>query len=81
MTDSEFMDNTDTTHIGDTINIRRPVRVTTDDVGGTVWIGEVEPCALQLAASEHDSSNVFHWRTPVLRQLTPFEQRNPAVAT
>jgi len=47
------------THIGDTIRIRRPPRVTTDALGHNVWMSEdVEPVALELegdtAADSYD---------------------------
>lgn len=68
-TDSEVMDNADSTQVDDTIRIRRPPRVMTDVRGGTVWMGEVTPCALALDSGEvancNDSTNVFHWRSPV----------------
>ncbi len=36
------------THIGDTIRIRRPPKVTTDALGHNVWMSGVEPVALEL---------------------------------
>ena len=35
-------------HIGDTVRIRRPSKVFTDAVGGTVWMSDVKPCELEL---------------------------------
>ncbi|MCH8135830.1 MAG: hypothetical protein IIB77_07625 [Proteobacteria bacterium] len=42
------MNNTETTHIGDTLRIRRPPRVITDELGRTAWMGAVESCDLEL---------------------------------
>ena len=38
------------THIGDTVRIRRPPKVTTDELGHSVWMCGVEPleAALEL---------------------------------
>lgn len=33
---------------GDTVRIRRPARVTTDELGRTRWMGDVDPCALDI---------------------------------
>ncbi len=35
-------------HIGDTVRIRRPPKVFTDAVGGTVWMSDVEPGEFEL---------------------------------
>ena len=34
--------------IGDTIRIRKPPRVFTNTLGQNIWMGEVEPCELEL---------------------------------
>lgn len=34
--------------LGDTIRIRRPPRVFTTDLGKNVWMGDVDPCELEL---------------------------------
>ena len=34
--------------IGDTVRIRRPPRVFTTVLGQNIWMGEVEPCDLEL---------------------------------
>ena len=41
------------THIGDTVRIRRPPKVTTDELGHNVWMSGVEPLedALELEPS------------------------------
>ena len=38
------------THIGDTVRIRRPPKVTTDELGHNVWMSGIEPLedALEL---------------------------------
>lgn len=41
-------------NIGDTIRIRRPARVTTNEKGDTTWMGEVEPGVFELIV-EHRS--------------------------
>ena len=46
--DSWIMDSTNRNNQDDTIRIRRPSRVYTDDLGHTVWMGAVEPCELEL---------------------------------
>ena len=43
--DSSLTDNT-----GDTITIRRPPRVLTDELGRTTWMGGVDPIELELEA-------------------------------
>ena len=35
-------------HIGDTVRIRRPPKVFTDAVGGTVWMSDVTPGEFEL---------------------------------
>ncbi len=54
--------------IDDTVRIRKPSRVTTDERGRTVWMGGVDPCELQLsAAAETEPYNSAHtdvwWQT------------------
>jgi len=44
------MDTASKNNIGDTIRIRRPSRVTTDEHGHTTWMGEVEPSLFELIA-------------------------------
>ena len=34
--------------VGDTVRIRRPPRVFTTVLGQNVWMGDVEPCELEL---------------------------------
>ena len=43
-----IMESTDTNNIGDTIRIRRPPRVFTNERGRTVWMSEVEPAEFEL---------------------------------
>ena len=42
------MDSLNTNNIGDTIRIRRPMRVYTDELGRTTWMRDVEPVELEL---------------------------------
>lgn len=51
MADYRIMDKD--THIGDTIRIRRPPKVTTDDLGHNVWMSDVEPAALELETEDN----------------------------
>ncbi len=37
-----------TNNIGDTVRIRRPLRVYTDELGRTTWMKDVEPVELEL---------------------------------
>ena len=53
--DKERKDQTDAAEpanpigqIGDTVRIRRPPRVFTTVLGQNIWMGEVEPCELEL---------------------------------
>lgn len=43
------MNQTTTSKTGDTVRIRRPARVTTDELGRTSWMGGVEPCTFEIA--------------------------------
>ncbi len=49
------------THIGDTIRIRRPPKVTTDALGHNVWMSGVDPVALELESE--DSAGVDPYDT------------------
>ncbi|MCH8136308.1 MAG: hypothetical protein IIB77_10055 [Proteobacteria bacterium] len=55
------MDNAETNHIGDTLQIRCPPRVVTDELGRTSWMGVVESCNLELdsvvATDPYDSAS------------------------
>lgn len=59
------MDDADTNHIGDTVRSRRPTRVETDESGRTVWMGEIEPCVLELDFAV--ATNAIAWRAATLR--------------
>ena len=67
--DNGHMDDRDTNHIGDTVRIRRPPRVTTDERGRTVWMGEIESCGLELvesavATNPYDNAEAIgRWRS------------------
>jgi len=39
---------------GDTVRIRRPARITTDEIGRNTWMGEVDPHPLELVAEENN---------------------------
>ena len=46
-------------HIGDTVRIRRPPRVFTNDRGRTVWMSEVEPVELEIELDTAVSTNPY----------------------
>ena len=46
-------------HIGDTVRIRRPPKVFTDAVGGTVWMSDVKPCELELCDEPVVNANPY----------------------
>ena len=45
--------------IGDTIRIRRPLRVYTDEQGRTTWMSEVEPVELELELEPAANSDPY----------------------
>ena len=53
------MDRLNTNHIGDTIRIRRPMRVYTDELGRTRWMRDVEPVELELELEPAVSTNPY----------------------
>lgn len=65
------MNRMETDHIGDTVRIRRPPKVVTDERGGTVWMGRVDPCKIELdagpATDPYDSADSIGWPTANLR--------------
>ena len=42
------MKSTNANNIGDTIRIRKPPRVFTNEKGDTIWMSEVEPVELEI---------------------------------
>jgi hypothetical protein len=42
------MESMKTNNIGDTIRIRKPPRVFTNEKGDTIWMSEVEPVELEI---------------------------------
>lgn len=44
---------------GDTVRIRRPSRVFTNDLGKNVWMGDVDPCEIELELEESGSTNPY----------------------
>ena len=46
-------------NIGDTVRIRRPPRVFTNDRGRTVWMSEVDPVELDLELDTAVSTNPY----------------------
>jgi hypothetical protein len=53
------MDGTKENNIGDTIRIRRPPRVFTDELGRTVWMSDVEPVELEIELDSVVSTNPY----------------------
>ncbi len=55
------MDGMNTNNIGDTIRIRRPPRVYTNEHGRTVWMSDVEPveCELELELDTVVNTNPY----------------------
>ncbi|MGI9206315.1 MAG: hypothetical protein ACR2Q3_20030 [Woeseiaceae bacterium] len=41
-------------NIGDTVRIRRPARITTDEIGRNTWMGDVDPHPLELVVEENN---------------------------
>lgn len=37
----------------DTIRIRRPARITTDEIGHNMWMGDVDPHSFELETEEN----------------------------
>lgn len=53
------MEKTKTNNIGDTIRIRRPPRVFTNEHGHTIWMSEVEPVELEIDLDSVVSTNPY----------------------
>ena len=53
------MDGKTSNNIGDTIRMRRPLRVFTDELGRTTWMQEVEPVELELEPDSGRSTNPY----------------------
>jgi len=56
------MKNMKTNNIGDTIRIRRPPRVFTNEHGHTIWMSEVEPVELEIELDSVVSTNPYDSR-------------------
>ena len=53
------MDGMQEKNIGDTIRIRRPPRVFTNEYGRTVWMSDVEPVELEIEPDLGVSTNPY----------------------
>jgi hypothetical protein len=53
------MDSVKEDNIGDTIRIRRPPRVFTDEHGRTIWMSDVEPVELEIELDSAVSTNPY----------------------
>jgi len=56
------MKSMNTNNIGDTIRIRKPPRVYTNEKGDTIWMSEVEPVELELDRAT-DTDPYDSWRS------------------
>ena len=54
------MKHRESQHIGDTIRIRRPARVFTDPLGRCVWMGDVDPCELDLESDTATDTDPYN---------------------
>lgn len=57
--DNIVMQNRNLNTIGDTIRIRRPPRVFTNETGRTVWMSDVEPVELELELDSFASDDPY----------------------
>jgi hypothetical protein len=48
LAENTLMKSINTNNIGDTIRIRKPPRVFTNEKGDTIWMSEVEPVELEI---------------------------------
>jgi hypothetical protein len=48
LAENTLMKSINTNNIGDTIRIRKPPRVFTNEKGDTIWMSEVEPVELEM---------------------------------
>jgi len=48
LAENSLMKSINTNNIGDTIRIRKPPRVFTNEKGDTIWMSEVEPVELEI---------------------------------
>jgi len=53
------MDHLDTCHIGDTIRIRRPPKVFTNELGQNIWMSGVDPVDAELEIESDVSTNPY----------------------
>jgi len=60
------MQGTGPNNIGDTIRIRRPPRVFTNEHGGTTWMSDVEPVELEIELDQAIDTDPYNsWRSTV----------------
>lgn len=58
------MERISTNNIGDTIRIRKPPRVFTNEKGATIWMSEVEPVELEIELDRLVSTDPYDsWRS------------------
>ncbi|MGI9232392.1 MAG: hypothetical protein ACR2RD_02070 [Woeseiaceae bacterium] len=59
------MERTNANNIGDTIRIRRPPRVFTNEHGHTIWMSDVEPVELEIELDSVVSTDPYDSGRPV----------------
>lgn len=59
LAENTLMKNINTNNIGDTIRIRKPPRVFTNEKGDTIWMSEVEPVELEIELDRVVSTNPY----------------------
>jgi hypothetical protein len=58
------MKNSTTNNIGDTIRIRRPPRVFTNEKGDSIWMSDVEPIELEIEPDRITGTDPYDsWRS------------------
>lgn len=59
------MEGISTNNIGDTIRIRKPPRVFTNEKGATIWMSEVDPIELEFELDQVTSTDPYDSGRPV----------------
>jgi hypothetical protein len=58
------MKDINTNNIGDTIRIRKPPRVFTNEKGDTIWMSDVEPVELEIELDQIPETDPYDsWRS------------------
>jgi len=59
LAENTLMKSINTNNIGDTIRIRKPPRVFTNEKGDTIWMSEVEPVELEIELDRFVSTDPY----------------------